>query len=88
MVLEAQSTTKDYIRAEGDFHKEIGYVAENTTTNKAELRPKEQSEEAEKAESCWVNLWNEIQLKGPSRQKQTQEQNKKKNKKRGVGKLG
>ena len=28
-------------------------------------------------ESCQENLWNEIQLKGPQRQKQTQEQNKK-----------
>ena len=42
--------------------------------NKAEIRPEEQSE---KAESCWENLWNEIQLKGPYRQKQTQERNKK-----------
>ena len=31
-------------------------------TNKAEIRPEEQSE---KAESCRENLWNEIQLKGP-----------------------
>ena len=31
-------------------------------TNKAEIRPEEESE---KAESCWENLWNEIQLKGP-----------------------
>ena len=31
-------------------------------TNKAELRPEEQSETAE---SCRENLWNEIQLKGP-----------------------
>ena len=31
-------------------------------TNKAEVRPEEQSE---KAESCRENLWNEIQLKGP-----------------------
>ena len=31
-------------------------------TNKAELRPEEQSE---KAESRRENLWNEIQLKGP-----------------------
>ena len=38
------------------------------------MRPEEQSE---KAESCRENLWNEIQLKGPYRQKQTQEQNKK-----------
>ena len=56
MVLSAQSTTKDYIRAEGDFHKR--YIER---TNKAEIRPEEQSE---KAESCQENLWNEIQLKG------------------------
>ena len=31
-------------------------------TNKAEIRPEEQSE---KAESCREDLWNEIQLKGP-----------------------
>ena len=31
-------------------------------TNKAELRPEEQSEEAE---SCRESVWNEIQLKGP-----------------------
>ena len=31
-------------------------------TNKAEIRPKEQSE---KTESFRENLWNEIQLKGP-----------------------
>ena len=30
-------------------------------TNKAEIRPEEQSE---KAKSCRENLWNEIQLKG------------------------
>ena len=46
---------------------------------KGPLRPEEQSE---KAEDCQENLWNEILLKGPSRQRQTQEQNKK-----GVGKL-
>ena len=44
-------------------------------TDKAEVRPEEQSE---KAESCLENLWNEIQLKGPERQKQKQERNKKK----------
>ena len=43
-------------------------------TNKAEIRPEGQSE---KAESCRKNLRNEIQLKGPQRQEQTQEQNKK-----------
>ena len=43
-------------------------------TNKAAIRPEEQSE---KAESRRENLWNEIQLKGPLRQKYTQEQNKK-----------
>ena len=31
-------------------------------TNKAEIRPKEQSE---KRESCRENLWTETQLKGP-----------------------
>ena len=31
-------------------------------TNKAEIRPEEQSE---KTESCLENSWNEIQLKGP-----------------------
>ena len=31
-------------------------------TNKAEIRPKGQSE---KGKSCRENLWNEIQLKGP-----------------------
>ena len=31
-------------------------------TNKAEIRPEEQSE---KTETCEENLWNEIQLKGP-----------------------
>ena len=31
-------------------------------TSKAEVRLGEQSE---KVESCWENLWNEIQLKGP-----------------------
>ena len=53
----------DYIRAEGDFHNEI-YIVERT--NKTEIRPEERSE---KMESCRENLWNEIQLKGPYRQK-------------------
>ena len=57
-MLQAQSTTKDYIRAGGDFRKEI--AVENT--NKAEIRPEDQSG---KAESCRENLWNEIELKGP-----------------------
>ena len=48
------------------------YVVE--TTNKTEIRPEEQSE---KTGSCSENLWNEMQLKGPYRQKQTQEQNTK-----------
>ena len=42
--------------------------------NKAEIRPEEHSE---KAASCRENLWNEIQLKGPQRQKETQERIKK-----------
>ena len=33
-------------------------------TNKAGIRPEEQSE---KAESCWENPWNEIQLKRPTK---------------------
>ena len=44
------------------FHKERErdiYIVE--MTNKAEIKPEEQSE---KAESCRENLWNEIQLKG------------------------
>ena len=45
------------------------YIVERT--NRAEIRPEEQSE---KSESCREDLWNEIQLKGPLRQKQTQEQ--------------
>ena len=36
------------------------YMVERT--DKAEIRPEKQSE---KAESCWENLWNEIQLEGP-----------------------
>ena len=36
------------------------YMVERT--NKAEIRPEEQSEEVE---SCRENLWNEMQLKGP-----------------------
>ena len=52
------------------------YIVERT--NKAELRSEEQSE---KTESCRENLLNEIQLKGPYRQKQTRAEQK------GVGKL-
>ena len=44
------------------------YIVERT--NKVEIRQEEQSEEAE---SCRENLWDEIQLKGPQRQKPTQE---------------
>ena len=40
--------------------KRYRYVVERT--NMAEIRPEEQSEEAE---SCRENLWNEIQVKGP-----------------------
>ena len=56
-MLYAQSTTKDYVRAEVDFHKEIV-----DRTNKVDIRPEEQSE---KVEICRDNLRNEIQLKGP-----------------------
>ena len=48
------------------------YKAERT--NRAEIRPDEQSETAER---CWENLWKEIQLKGPSRRTQTKEENNK-----------
>ena len=48
------------------------YIVERAS--KTEIRPEEQSE---KAESCRENLWNEIQSKGPKRQKETQEQSKK-----------
>ena len=48
------------------------YIVERTS--KAETRPEEQSE---KAENCRENLSNDIQLKRPYRQKQTQEQNEK-----------
>ena len=54
-MLLAQSTTKAYIRAQEDFRKKI------ERSNKAEIRPEEQSEEAE---SCRENFRNEIQLKG------------------------
>ena len=40
------------------------YIVERT--NKAAIRPEEQSE---KMESCWEKIWNEIQWKGPWRQK-------------------
>ena len=56
LMLEDQLTTKDYIRAEADFQEDIF-----ERTNKAEIRPEEQSEEAE---SSRENSWNEIQLKG------------------------
>ena len=48
------------------------YIVERT--DKAEVRPEEQRE---KAESCRKNVWNEIELKGPYRQKQTEEKNTK-----------
>ena len=47
------------------------YIVEKT--NKAELRPEEQSE---KAKSCRENLWNEIRVERAIK-KETQEQNKK-----------
>ena len=47
---------------EETFTKE--YIVERT--NKTEIRPEEQGE---KAEGCREDLWNEIQLKGLSRQK-------------------
>ena len=50
----------------------MGYTVERI--NKAGIRPEALGE---KAEGCRKNLRNEIQLNGPSKQKQTQEQNKK-----------
>ena len=41
-MLEAESTIKDYIRAEGGFPREL--IVERT--NKAEIRSEEQSEKA------------------------------------------
>ena len=55
-IFSARSTTKDFIRAEGDFHKKKRYIVERT--NKAEIRPEEQSA---KVESCPENLWNTIE---------------------------
>ena len=52
-MFRAQSTTRDDISVEADFHKFERH-------NKAEIRPVEQGE---KTESCRENLWNEIQLK-------------------------
>ena len=53
----------DYARAEEKtFIKR--YVIERA--NKAELRPEEQTEQAE---SCRENFWNEIQSKGPKKKK-------------------
>ena len=43
-------------------------------TSKAEIRPEELSK---KAEICQENFWNEIQLKGPQRRRQTQDQDSK-----------
>ena len=62
MVFLTQSSTRGYIRTEGDFHKEI--IVERT--NKAEITLEEQSE---KLKSCQENVWNKTQLKGPQGQK-------------------
>ena len=42
------------------------YIVERT--NKTEIRPERQSE---KMEGCREKLWNKMQVKGPSRQKET-----------------
>ena len=52
MVLKAQLTTKDDIRAEGDFHKR--YIVKRTS---------EAAKARKNRARCWENLWNEIQLK-------------------------
>ena len=74
----AQSTTADYIRARSTFIKSS--VVERT--NKAEIRREEQSETVE---SCRENVWNEIQLKGPLRQKKRHKNRIKKEKASSVG---
>ena len=48
------------------------YIVERTSK-----AGKDRKDRVRKRKSCWENLLNEIQLKGPKRQKQTQEQNKK-----------
>ena len=52
------------------FRKRLIKIYSVERTSKAEIRFGKQSK---KAENCWENLWNEIQLKGP------QEKNKHKN---------
>ena len=60
MLLEMRSTAPRIISGQKEtFIKR--YIIERT--NKAEIRPEEQSEKAESF--CRENLWNEIQLKGP-----------------------
>ena len=61
-VFWAQSNTRDYIWAEGDFHKQIY----SWKDHKAEVRPEEKSKNTE---ICRENLRNEIQLKGPQTEK-------------------
>ena len=56
------------IKVNGDGDDDDDDIVERTST--AEISPKEQSEIAR---SCRENLWDEIQLKGPQRQKPTQE---------------
>ena len=62
IILGELDHTKDYMKAEDSFIER--YIVERP--NKAEIRPEEQSE---KADSCRESIWNEIQLKGPKRQK-------------------
>ena len=44
------------------FIKRDTYIYLVERTNNAKIRPEQRSK---KAERCWENLWNEIQLKGP-----------------------
>ena len=71
MVLYAQSTTKYYIRAEGDFHKEI-YIVERT--KKEEMRPEEQRESGELSGEFMER--NTVE-RATKTKKQTQKQHKK-----------
>ena len=70
-MLYAQSATKYSIRSEGDFHKKIYSWKDKSDRNKTWRTEWESG-------SCRENWWNEIQLKGPRRQKQTQWQKNKK----------
>ena len=49
---------REYIKPEGDFHKEVHSCKDQYGRDKT-------GEQSEKTANCRENLWNEIQLKGP-----------------------